>query len=191
MATNSPGAGSVLRGPQNVSFTRIPAQPQWDKFDLNSCGNVNGGSWHCVISRFSKKKDPTYDFLAFMATKKNALYNCTHGFTGVQPGMKFEYFPPVGTGKVEEWVEQGWDADEAKRYLDAYYQNLSLPVQESYLRIPGAAEYWHELDVRLSAVLAGQTQPKAALDDCANAWEQITERYGRDSQKKLYAESVA
>ena len=43
----------------------------------------------------------------------NALYNCTHGFTGVQPGMKFEYFPPVGTGKVEEWVEQGWDAEDA------------------------------------------------------------------------------
>jgi multiple sugar transport system substrate-binding protein len=105
--------------------------------------------------------------------------------------MKFEYFPPVGTGKVQEWVEQGWDADEAKRYLDAYYKNLTLPVQESYLRIPGAAEYWHELDVRVSAVLAGQTQPKAALDDCAQAWERITERYGRDKQKKLYAESFA
>jgi multiple sugar transport system substrate-binding protein len=168
-----------------------PIKGKWDKFDLNSVGNVNGGSWHCVISRFSKKKEVTYDFLAFMATKKNALYNCTHGFTGVQPGMKFEYFPPVGSGSAEEWVAQGWDGDEAKRYLDAYYQNLSSPVQESYLRIPGAAEYWHELDVRISAVLAGQTQPKAALDDCATAWERITERYGRDKQKKLYAESFA
>jgi multiple sugar transport system substrate-binding protein len=166
-----------------------PIKGQWDKFDLNSVGNVNGGSWHCVISRFSKKKEATYDFLAFMATRKNALYNCTHGFTGVQPGMKFEYFPPVGTGSVAEWKEQGWNEDDAKVYLDAYYKNLSLPVQESYLRIPGAAEYWHELDVRVSAVLAGQTQPKAALDDCATAWERITERYGRDKQKKLYAES--
>jgi multiple sugar transport system substrate-binding protein len=168
-----------------------PIKGTWDKFDLNSVGNVNGGSWHCVISRFSKKKEATYDFLAFMATKKNALYNCTHGFTGVQPGMKFEFFPPVGTGSVEEWVAQGWDGDEAKRYLDAYYQNLALPVQESYLRIPGAAEYWHELDVRVSAVLAGQTQAKAALDDTAKAWERITERYGRDKQKKLYVESFA
>ncbi|MBV9275452.1 MAG: hypothetical protein JO333_16260 [Verrucomicrobia bacterium] len=166
-----------------------PIKGQWDKFDLNTAGNTNGGTWHCVISRFSKKPEVTYDFLAFMATRKNALWNCTHGFTGVQPGMRFEYFPPVGTGNVQEWVEQGWDADEAKRYLDAYYQNLTLPVQESYLRIPGTAEYWHELDVRLSAVLAGQTQPKAALDDCAQAWERITERYGRDKQKKLYQAS--
>ena len=40
-------------------------------------------------------------------------------------------------------------------------------------------------------VLAGETKPKAALDDIYQAWEQITERYGRDNQKKLYAESYA
>ena len=28
-----------------------------------------------MISRFSKKKEATYDFLAFMANKKNAFYN--------------------------------------------------------------------------------------------------------------------
>lgn len=60
-----------------------------------------------------------------------------------------------------------------------------------YVHIPGAAEYWHELDVRVSAVLAGQAAPKAALDETAQAWEQITERYGRDTQKKLYQESFA
>jgi multiple sugar transport system substrate-binding protein len=40
-------------------------------------------------------------------------------------------------------------------------------------------------------VLAGQTQPKSALDDTAQAWERITERYGRDKQKKLYQASFA
>ena len=68
-------------------------------------------------------------------------------------------------------------------------QNLVLPEQEIYLRIPGAAEYWHELDVRVSSVLAGKANPKAALDEIYQAWEQITDRYGRESQKKLYAES--
>ena len=106
-----------------------PIKGQWDKFDLNSCGNVNGGSWHCVISRFSKNKDPTYDFLAFMATKKNAIYNCTHGFTGVQPGMKLNTSRRLVPARLR-WVEQGWDADEAKRYLDALLPNLSLPVQD-------------------------------------------------------------
>jgi hypothetical protein len=75
------------------------------------------------------------------------------------------------------------------RIFNAYYANLVLPAQEIYLRIPGAADYWHELDVRISSVLAGKTKPKEALDDIYQAWEQITDRYGRESQKKLYAES--
>jgi multiple sugar transport system substrate-binding protein len=166
-----------------------PLTNQWEKSSLDTVGNTNGGTWHCVLSRLSKKKEATYDFLAFMANRKNAFFNVTNGWTGVQPAMKYEYFPPVGTGRVEEWENQGWDKADAIAYLDAYYANLVLPAQQIYLRIPGAAEYWHELDVRISSVLAGKTKPKEALDDIYQAWEQITDRYGRESQKKLYAES--
>ena len=168
-----------------------PIAGEWKKYDLNVAGNVNGGSWHCVISRFSKQKEATYDFLAYMANPKNAMFNSANGWTGVQPSMKFQFFPPIGTGSLDEWAKYGWNTDDATRYLAAYYANLTLPNQQPYLRIPGAAEYWHELDVRVSAVLAGQTDPKAALDDTAQAWEQITERYGRDSQKKFYQASFA
>ena len=181
--------GACIIPGTNEAFN--PITGQWQKYDLNTAGNVNGGTWHCVISRFSKKKEATYDFLAFMANRKNAMFNCANGWTGVQPGMKFEYFPPIGNGSLDEWAQYGWNKDDAARYLQAYYDNLSQPNQETYLRIPGAAEYWHELDVRISAVLAGQTSPKAALDETAQAWEQITERYGRDSQKKLYQDSFA
>jgi multiple sugar transport system substrate-binding protein len=73
--------------------------------------------------------------------------------------------------------------------MNGYYDNLALQAQLEYLRIPGAAEYWHELDVRVSAVLAGQTTAKAALDDTYKSWEQITESCGRESQKKLYQAS--
>jgi multiple sugar transport system substrate-binding protein len=168
-----------------------PIAGKWEKFELNKAGNTNGGSWHCVISRLSKKKEATYDFLSFMANKKNAFFNSVNGFTGVQPGMKYECLPPVGTASIDEYLKLGWNKEDATSYLEGYYENLALPEQEIYLRIPGAAEYWHELDVRVSAALAGQTQPKPALDDCAKAWEQITERFGRDNQKKSYAESFA
>jgi len=168
-----------------------PITGKWDKFPLNVVGNTNGGSWHCVISRLSKQKEATYDFLAFMANKKNAFFNSANGWTGVQPGMKYEYFPPIGTATFNEWAKEGWDKGDATAFLDAYYRNLVLPEQQIYLRIPGAVEYWHELDVRLSAVLAGETKPKAALDEIYQTWEQITEHYGRENQKKLYAESYA
>jgi multiple sugar transport system substrate-binding protein len=168
-----------------------PITGQWEQYPLNVVGNTNGGSWHCVIPRASKKKEAAYDFLAFMANRKNAFFNSTNGWTGVQPGMQYEYFPPVGTGSVVEWQNQGWDKADAIAFLQYYHDNLVLPVQQLYLRIPGAAEYWHELDVRVSSVLAGETKPKDALDDIYQTWEKITDRYGRESQKKLYADSHA
>ena len=107
--------------------------------------------------------------------------------------MKFEYIPPIGIGQESsEWTGASpWNEDDVVEYLKAYYAVLAAPVQQEYLRIPGAAEYWHELDINVSAVLAGQVQPKAALDATAAAWEKVTERYGRDKQKALYKASFA
>lgn len=166
-----------------------PITGQWKKYSLNQVGNVNGGTWHPVLSRLSKHKEATYDFMAFMANRKNAFFNCTHGWTGVQPSMKWEYLPPEGTSTIAEWQKEGWNAADCAQYLNAYYENLTLPLQEEYLRIPGTAEYWHELDVNVSAVLAGQKKPKDALDATASSWEAVTQRYGRDKQKALYAAS--
>jgi multiple sugar transport system substrate-binding protein len=166
-----------------------PITGQWKTYDLNQVGNTNGGTWHCVISQKSKNQEATYDFLAFMANKKNAFFNCSNGWTGVQPGMKFQYLPPVGTSSLAEWKAQGWNDLDTAEYLKAYYAVLSAPVQQEYLRIPGTAEYWHELDVNVSAVLGGQMKPKEALDATAAAWEKITNRYGRDKQKALYKAS--
>jgi multiple sugar transport system substrate-binding protein len=75
-----------------------PLTSQWEKSPLNTVGNTNGGSWHCVISRAiqTERGDVRFsDFLAFLANKKNAFFNVTNGWTGVQPGMKYEYFAPV------------------------------------------------------------------------------------------------
>jgi multiple sugar transport system substrate-binding protein len=77
-----------------------PLTNQWEQSSLNAVGNTNGGSWHCVISRLSKQKEAAYDFLAFMANKRNAFFNVTSGWTGVQPAMKYEYFAPVGTSRA-------------------------------------------------------------------------------------------
>jgi multiple sugar transport system substrate-binding protein len=166
-----------------------PIAGGWKKYDLNQVGNTNGGSWHCVISSLSKKQEATYDFLAFMANQKNAFFNTSHGWTGVQPGMTYEYLPPAGTSTVAEWQAQGWNPADVVEYLHGYYEGLAMPLQEEYLRIPGTAEYWHELDVNVSAVLGRQMKAKQALDATAESWESITERYGRAPQKALYQAS--
>jgi multiple sugar transport system substrate-binding protein len=91
-------------------------------------------------------------------------------------------------GESRSGKNQGWDKDDAIAYLNAYHAKLILPMQQ-IVRIPGTAEYWHELHVRISSVLSGVAKPKEASTISHQAWEQITDRYGRESQKKLYAES--
>ncbi len=50
-----------------------PITGQWKKYDLNQVGNTNGGSWHCVISRLSKKQEATYDFLVLHGEQEERL----------------------------------------------------------------------------------------------------------------------
>ena len=93
-----------------------------------------------------------YDFLAFIANKKSAFYNVTNGWTGVQPAMKYEYFAPVGTGRLEDWENQGWDKDDAIAYLNAYYANLTPLIHNNKLR----------LDIAKWIKLASQVRNRAA-----------------------------
>ena len=58
------------------------------------------------------------------------------------------------------------------------------PTMLTYLRIPGTFEYWDILDKNLSAAMSGGKTAQQALDDTAAAWEQVTDRIGRDKQIK-------
>jgi len=87
-------------------------------------------------------------------------------------------------------VEQGWDGDEAKVVFDAYYRTWRFRCRD-LPRFSRCGRILHELDVRLSAVLAVQTQPKAALDDCFSLGAGSLSCMDANKQKKLYAESFA
>ena len=50
----------------------------------------------------------------------------------------------------------------------------------TYLRIPGALEYWDNMDKNLSAAMSGGKTAQEALDETAKTWQQITDRIGRD-----------
>ena len=62
-----------------------------------------------------------------MANKKNAFFNCTTGWTGVQPGMKFEYMPPDGHRRRQRMDRRksAWNEDDVVEYLKAYYAVLA------------------------------------------------------------------
>ncbi len=153
-------------------------------------GNTVGGSWHGVVSTFSKHQDAAYSFLALMATKPVSLWNGEHGWTGVDPGFYYQFPKPEGDARLADYVKAGWNLADVTDYLNAFYRNYTAPTMLTYLRIRGTQEYWSELDSEVGAALGGRKTAKAALDDTAAAWEAITDRLGRDEQLKAYQGAI-
>lgn len=164
---------------------------QWVKVDQpNIVGNTTGGSWAGVISKFSQAPEAAYYLLALMATSQKSIIYAARGWDGVDPGRYSHFLPPDGTASLQEYLAAGWDEQDIKDYTKAYFENFNNPLQFPYLRIPGTFEYWTQLDVRLSEAATGQAKPDEALRRCVDDFEAITERLGRDVQRRTYRESL-
>ncbi|MEK0086010.1 extracellular solute-binding protein [Benzoatithermus flavus] len=153
-------------------------------------GNTTGGSWHGVISRLSKQPEAAYAFLSLMAIPPVSSWNAQHGWTGVNPGFSYEFLPPDGTARLEDYIKAGWDRADAEDYLRAYHATFTAPTMLPYLRIRGTPEYWSALDSGIAAAMGGRKTPAQALDDVAAAWEKITNRIGRQQQLELYRAAI-
>lgn len=57
--------------------------------------------------------------------------------------------------------------------------------------MPGAAEYMDALQGELHAFINGSGTAEEALGRAAEAWQTITERYGREAQKTVWAQVQA
>jgi multiple sugar transport system substrate-binding protein len=164
---------------------------QWVKVDKpNIVGNTTGGSWAGVISKFSKAPEAAYYLLALMATPEKSIIYAARGWDGVDPGRYSHFLPPDGKASLEQYLAAGWDERDIKDYTKAYFENFNNPLQFPYLRIPGTFEYWTQLDIRLSEAAIGQAKPEEALKRCVADFEAITDRLGRDVQKRTYRESL-
>ena len=156
----------------------------------NVVGNTTGGSWAGVISKYSKAPEATYYLLALMATKEKSKVYAVRGWDGIDPGRKFHFLPPDGTGQVETYLDAGWNEVDVRDYLHAYYENFSNKLQIPYLRIPGAYSYWQALDVHLGEAVAGQLSAEAALRAATVDFEEITLHLGRERQRTVYRQSL-
>ena len=158
--------------------------------EARKVGNVTGGSWQGVVSSLSDHPEATYSFWSLMAIKPVSKWLATYGWDGVDPGYNYQFLEPVGEAKLEDYTKAGWDAEDVKQYLDAYYQNFNAPTMLPYMRITGTQEYYDILDSNLSSAMSGAKTPQQALDDTAAGWQQVTDRLGRDKQLKAYQEAI-
>jgi len=192
-AANSTIKGKVGAAPTPGSLEVYDLQAQkWTALQRpNLVGNQDGASWSGVISRKAKDPDLVAYFLAWQGTPAINHWNTEWGFTGINPGTKYDFFPPNGTAKIEDYTSAGYDKQDALDYVNAWMeQDYKYPLQLPYLRIPGTPAYLEALDVHLSEALSGQVNPQEALNRVASDWDQITERLGREGQTKAYQAAI-
>jgi multiple sugar transport system substrate-binding protein len=164
---------------------------EWEQLDApNVVGNTTGGSWHGVISALSESPEAVYSLYALMATEPVSLWNVNRGWTGVDPGWRVHFLPPLGTASREGYLANDWDERDLEFYLQAYYDNFFAETMLPYLRINGAEEYWRALDQNLSEAMVGRLSPQEALERTARAWSDITNRRGLELQRQQYQESI-
>jgi multiple sugar transport system substrate-binding protein len=167
------------------------ARAKWVRTEgINRVGNTTGASWAGVISRYSKSPEATYYLLALLASKEKSLVYAARGWDGIDPGRRFHFLPPEGTGTIDSYLGAGWDEADARDYLGAFQRTFSDKQQFPYLRIPGTYSYWLALDLHLVEAASGQLSPADALKAVAVDFEEITVRLGRERQREAYRTSL-
>jgi len=167
------------------------ARARWVKTEgVNRVGNTTGASWAGVISRYSKAPEATYFLLALLASKEKSMVYAARGSDGIDPGRRFHFLPPEGSGSLEPYLAAGWDEADVRDYLSAFHRSFSDKQQFPYLRIPGTYSYWLALDLHLVEAAGGQLSPAAALRATAVDFEEITIRLGRERQREAYRTSL-
>jgi len=179
--------------PGTMAYTNPATGTESTTTEVNYVGNTTGGSWAPVVMKGSKSPEATYYFFAMLATEPKQRFYAARGSDGVDPGKGYQMPPEAvegGTGRLSDYTSAGFTADDAIQYCRAFYDNFNSPRQLPYLRIPGAAEYWSALDIRLSEAVSGGQKPEDALAATAQDFEDITERLGRDLQLASYKKSL-
>jgi multiple sugar transport system substrate-binding protein len=182
-------------GARGIPGTKSPYDLEKKEFmnldKPNMVGNQVGCSWHPVLSKYAAEPELAYYWMAWQASAPINHWNVYMGWTGVDPGTTYDWFPPYGTATIEEYVAGGYVAEDAKAFIGAFQDNFfNYPIYQNYIRIPGTTEMMQVWDVHLSEAITGQMSAQEALDLTYDDWTRIVDDIGKDDLLKMYQESI-
>ena len=185
-AANSPV--SVVR--EKVGYAQLPGSADvynaqrrtWDH-RYNQVASISG-NWTFFVSKNSKHKDLAFAFAAHMTSKELTRKLTTMSGTAVNPSRYSHFSDPAS------WNQAGFSTESAGAYLSEITKSLSNRNVAQDITIPGALEYYAACDQFVTQAVNGELTPKQALDKAAVAWEEITDRLGREQQSAYYKASL-
>ena len=158
---------------------------EWVKTDQVHYAPVhcfNGWSWY--ITSTTPYPDLCWDFIKYMISPEISGQDVANPFSGYQP-WRISH-----STNLEPWIKAGWDEAEAKEYIENTLAVTNHPNAVIDVRLPGAAEYEDVFELYLTTALSGEHTPQEAMDLCAKEWDAITDRMGREEQKKFYQQHL-
>ncbi len=182
---------SVVKG--KVGFAMTPGcketwdsrKKTWKKFDkVNFAPYAAFGGWQILVAKNAKNTKAAIDLASFYGSPDTLKKASVTGGSGVNPAR----FSTVSDTSV--WVDTGFSESDARGYLNMVEDVLMHPNAVFQLRLPGYIQYQDALELAISKALSGQSSAKEALDEAAKSWNSITDKIGRNSQKRLYRSSI-
>jgi multiple sugar transport system substrate-binding protein len=143
-----------------------------------SPGRVIGGDlvrrtvwWPSIghgVSSNTKYPEACYLLLQWASSGKICTWLTANPAGYYDPWRIPHFKDPIVVGAYKDW------------HIETYVE--SIKRSSPPIIIPGITEYRTALDVNLQEALTGQKSPKQAMRDCAEEWNKITDKKGRDSQ---------
>lgn len=141
------------------------------------------GGWVAAVPRNAPHPAAAWDYIMWYASVANSLRDVVDGSSGVNP-YRYSHF-----GEIDAWTRV-FSRRAAADYLQVIKASLDSPHAALDLRVPGFNEYTEAFEGQLTEVLSGRVSAKVGLDAVAVAWDAITNRRGREAQRRLYRASM-
>jgi multiple sugar transport system substrate-binding protein len=159
---------------------------QWEKKDtVSRAPYIAYGGWNLQMPKDSRQKEAAWAWGTHAASLSTSNKMVTLP-TGANPLRKSQLTD------VSIWTDgpAKWPKDEATSYMKAVNDTITHPNLVADLRIMGFFEYVQPLELAVAQIMAGEADAQKALDEAAQAWEQITNKFGKDKQKALYLDAL-
>jgi len=137
--------------------------------------STHAGCFSLGVNSGSKNKEAAYLFAQWARSPGISLQTVMLPFALCDPWRISHFEAPL--------YRNAWG--NAGEYLDTLRESAMHGVWE--LAIPAAFEYFRALEEAMTAAYGGK-DVQAALDEAAGKWEKITNRLGRETQRKFYIE---
>lgn len=161
--------------------SKIPGKVGWSLVPGETPESSRGGTWIgrvLSISKDSKHPDQAWQVIEHI-TSFDASKDAIGSFETINDPYLNSHLTANGKGPFpSEKMNQN--------FLDTVKESLENPNVD--LMIPGGWEYMQVLDHYLNLAMIGKITPEEALQSTAGEWEKITDKFGREEQKRFYKE---